>query len=69
MCKVNVTEFRNNFAKYQKIAMSEDVEITLHGKVEFVFSSKRKSLEERAKEFLGILPSDATCGEDPYERG
>jgi hypothetical protein len=62
MKKVSASEFRKNFSKYQKEVIDEDIEITVYGKTKFIFACKKKTLEERAKEFLGILPSNATCG-------
>lgn len=33
MCKVNVTEFRNNIFKYIDLCMSEEIQITKNGEV------------------------------------
>ena len=69
MCTITATEFKRNFGKYNKLAETEEIIITSHGKpiysVQPISIKKMKDLES----IFGVLPEEATFKEDPYERG
>ena len=69
MCTITSTELKNNYGKYIKLAESEMIEVTKRGVVIFTIVPKRYELGERLKKYFGILPKNATIGEDPDERG
>ena len=69
MLVITSTELKNNFGKYIKLAEKEKIEVTKRGVVVFTMVPKRFELGERLEGYFGILPPDATIGEDPNERG
>ena len=69
MCTISTTEFKKNFGKYIELGQKEEIKVTKRGKVIFTIAPESLMLLEEAKKYLGILPKDASIGNDPYERG
>ena len=55
MCKVNVTEFRNNIFHYIDLCSSEEIQITKNGEVVAVFSSPDSTCFESLTNLYGCL--------------
>ena len=68
MCTVSVTEFRNNFKKYAEIAEKEEICVTNRDKPVFMVTPIKKAMQDKAKSFFDLLPSDAEIGNDSEER-
>lgn len=69
MCTITSTELKNNYGKYIQLAETERIEVTKRGVVIFTMVPKRYELGEKLKGYFGILPEDASIGNDPNERG
>ena len=69
MCTITATELKTNFGKYAKLAESEEIVVTNHGKPVFSLQPIHIKRLKDMESLFGILPSDATCGVDPDERG
>ncbi|MBP5216876.1 MAG: type II toxin-antitoxin system prevent-host-death family antitoxin [Bacilli bacterium] len=69
MCVITSTEFKNNYGKYAALAEKEEIQVTKHGVLVFTIIPAAKSDVALMQSFFGILPSDATIGVDPDERG
>lgn len=69
MCTISTTEFKNNFGKYIEMGQREEIKVLKRGRVIFTIVPESLSLLEEAKKYIGMLPKDASIGNDPYERG
>lgn len=63
MCRVNVTEFRNNIFTYIDLCLTEDVQITKNGKVVAILSNPDKEYYQTLIRLCGCL-NDGDTGED-----
>ena len=68
MCTITSTEFKRNFGKYNKMAEREEIIITNHGKPIYSLQPIQIKKMKDIESIFGVLPEDATFGEDPYER-
>lgn len=68
MLEITVTEFRNHFGKYLKLAEKEKIGVTKRGKPCFTIVPAKDSKVEVFKSLFGILPSNASIGIDSKER-
>lgn len=66
MCRVNVTEFRNNIFHYIELSATEDVHVTKNGKVVAILSNPDKKYYETLLRLYGCLKEGDT-GEDYKE--
>ena len=69
MCVITSTEFKNNYGKYALLAEKEEIQVTKRGVPVFTLVPAVKSDLQLLEGFFGTLPSDATIGIDPDERG
>ena len=69
MCTITSTEFKKNFGKYSKMAEKEEIIVTNHGKEIYILQPMRVKKVKDMESIFGLLPEDATIGEDPNERG
>lgn len=69
MFRITTTEFKNNYGHYIELAEKETIEVTKRGVVIFTMVPKRLELGDWLRSFFGCLPSDASIGCDPDERG
>ena len=55
MCRVNVTDFRNNISHFIELSATEDVHVTKNGEVvaRFEPTEKPESFVDKVKEELG----------------
>lgn len=63
MCRVNVTEFRNNISHYLELLSQEDVHVTRNGETIAIISSPNKKYYETLTRLCGCLKEFDT-GED-----
>ena len=63
MCKVNVTELRNNISYYITLCLTEDVQITKNGEVVAVLSNPDKKYYQTLVRLCGCL-KEYDSGED-----
>lgn len=63
MCKVNVTELRNNISHYIALCLTEDVQITKNGEVVAVLSNPDKKYYQTLVRLCGCL-KEYDSGED-----
>ena len=68
MRSITVTEFRQNFTKYNELAKNEIIVVTFKDRQIYTLVPKRLKDLETLRSFKGILPKDAKFGEDPLER-
>ena len=69
MCIISTTEFKNNFGKYIELGQKEEIKVTKRGTVIFTIVPEKENLLAEAESFFNMLPSDASIGTDPDERG
>lgn len=63
MCRVNVTDFRNNISHYIELSKSEDVHVTKNGEVVAVLTNPDKDYYQILINLCGCLKEYDT-GED-----
>lgn len=69
MCIITATEFKKHFGKYSELAKNEEIIVTSFGKAIFKLIPANSGKVSMAKSLIGILPTNATIGEDENERG
>ena len=69
MCTITSTEFKKNFGKYNKMAQREEIVVTKNGKPVYTLQPIQIKRVKDMESLFGILPAEATIGEDPDERG
>ena len=69
MSIITTTEFKNNFGKYIELGQKEEIKVTKRGQIIFTIIPEKLSLLAEAESYFDMLPSDATIGIDPDERG
>ncbi len=65
---ITATELKNNLGKYLLLAATEDIYITINGKIVAKFSNPHQDRVDIAKSLFGILPADVTLEEVKEER-
>ncbi len=65
---ITATELKQNLSKYLILAATEDVFITLNGKVIAKLSNPNQNRVDMAKSLFGVIPSDITVEEAKNER-
>ena len=63
MCRVNVTEFRNNIFKYIELCATEEINVTKNGEVVAILSNPDAKYYQTLVKLCGCL-SDGDTGED-----
>ena len=63
MCRVNVTEFRNNISHYIELSSKEDIHVTKNGEVVAVLSNPKNQYYQTLIRLCGCL-KDHDTGED-----
>ncbi len=58
MCKVNVTEFRNNISHYIDLCLTEDVHLTKNGKIVAILSNPDASYYQTLVKLCGSLKDE-----------
>lgn len=69
MCRITTTELKNNYGMYVELAQKERIEVTKRGLVIFTMVPKNEEYVDKLKSYFGFLPSNASIGVDPDERG
>ena len=69
MCVITSTELKNNYGKYVALVEKEEIQVTKRGVLAFTMVPAAKSDLALMESFFGVLPSDATIGVDPDEKG
>ena len=76
MCKVNVTEFRNNIFHYIDLCSSEEIQITKNGEVVATLSNPNSKFYEALTNLCGCLQNseetssyDDLIGQEILRRG
>lgn len=55
MCRVNVTEFRNNISHYIELCLTEDVHVTKNGEIVAVLSGPDRAYYQALIRLCGCL--------------
>ena len=63
MCRVNVTDFRNNISHYIELSMTEDIHVTKNGEVVAVLTSPNNGYFQKLISLCGCL-KEYDSGED-----
>jgi prevent-host-death family protein len=69
MCEITSTELKNNYGKYVRMVEKEQINVTKRGKLCFVLMPAKQTKVIAMESLFGILPSDASVGTNPKERG
>ena len=69
MCTITATELKTNFGKYAKLAESEEILVTNHGKPVFFLQPIQIKRMRDLESIFDVLPEGTTFGVDPNERG
>lgn len=69
MFTITATELKTNFGKYAKLAESEEILVTNHGKPVFSLQPIHIKKMKDVESIFDILPEGTTFGVDPDERG
>lgn len=65
---ITATEFKMNLGKYLTLSQTEDIYITLNGKVVAKLSNPNQDRVDIAKSLFGVIPADMTLEEAQEER-
>ena len=69
MSIITTTEFKNNFGKYIESGQREQIKVVKRGQVIFTIVPEKEALLAETKSYFNMLPSNASIGIDPDERG
>lgn len=65
---ITATELKNNLSKYLHMSATEDVFVTINGKVVAKLTSPYQDKVDAMESLMGILPCDVTLEESREER-
>ena len=68
MCTITATEFKTNFGKYNKLAETEEIIVTNHGRPIYTLQPIHFKNMKDVESIFDILPEGTTFGVDPDER-